>query len=70
MFNYTIVWMKMVSYCQVNAWCRRKGNDSSNHVTDGTSVATGVQYPNNLTVRGKVHSVCIGVWFGKTFVTF
>jgi diacylglycerol O-acyltransferase-1 len=47
MLNYAIVWMKMVSYCHVNKWCRLSNNTTSNSTSNSTTgngnstVATG-----------------------------
>jgi diacylglycerol O-acyltransferase-1 len=47
MLNYAIVWMKMVSYCHVNKWCRLSNNSTSNCTSNSTTgngnstVATG-----------------------------
>ena len=53
MFNYAIVWMKMISYTQVNSWCRCGQGGKALPTADYKSDQSLVRYPDNLTVKGK-----------------
>ncbi|XP_019857821.1 PREDICTED: diacylglycerol O-acyltransferase 1-like isoform X1 [Amphimedon queenslandica] len=50
MFNYSIVWMKMMSYIQVNSWCRC-GQGGVATPTNNNHDKPLVQYPDNITVK-------------------
>ena len=52
MFNYSIVWMKMISYTQVNSWCGC-GQGGVATPTNNNHDKPLVQYPDNITVKGK-----------------
>jgi diacylglycerol O-acyltransferase-1 len=45
---YTIVWLKLVSYCQVNWWCRMTSNSSSKQQDAAEKGHKLVVYPDNL----------------------
>jgi diacylglycerol O-acyltransferase-1 len=44
---YTVLWLKLVSYCQVNWWCRMASSDTAPETEKDHKL---VVYPNNLTV--------------------
>ena len=59
MSSYLLMWLKLVSYCQVNGWCRQKRSLGDNDQAppsltddDNDKKPYYVVYPNNLNLKG------------------
>lgn len=58
MSSYLFMWLKLVSYCQVNGWCRQKRSLGDNDqvspplTDDDDKKPYYVVYPNNLNLKG------------------